>query len=156
MSNIHSVNFSVEVKKGCEKPLLSLLQSSVVGTDIMKHALERGADTVTVEDMLDAIFFEENVSDDFITDVFEKIAPYLNERTGRKSKWTEIRCDFFDEEEKYWLVDAWKTGDDNEEGEVIAKISEAGEVVYLDVEAEYDEYAKEVVEKTIHNGGDLS
>lgn len=56
MSNVHSVNFSVEVKKGCEKPLLSLLQSSVVGTDIMKHALERGADTVTVEDMLNAIF----------------------------------------------------------------------------------------------------
>lgn len=47
MSNVHSVNFSVEVKKGCEKPLLSLLQSSVVGTDIMKHALEKGADTVT-------------------------------------------------------------------------------------------------------------
>ena len=42
-------------------------------------------------------------------------------------------------------MDAWKTGDDNEEGEVIAKISEAGEVVYLDVEAEDDEYAKEVI-----------
>ena len=42
-------------------------------------------------------------------------------------------------------MDAWKTGDDNEEGEVIAKISEAGEVVYLDEEAKDDEYAKEVV-----------
>lgn len=75
----------------------------------------------------------------------KEIRKLLNERTGRKSKWTEIRCDFFDEEEKRWLVDAWKTGDDNEEGEVIAKISEAGEVVYLDVEAEDDEYAKEVI-----------
>lgn len=72
----------------------------------------------------------------------------------RESKWTEIRCDFFDEKGKCWLVDAWKTGDDNEEGEVIAKISEAGEVAFLDTEAENDEYAKEVIEKTI--GGNLS
>ena len=49
------------------------------------------------------------------------------------------------EEEKRWLVNAWKTGNDNEEGEVIAKISESGEVVYLDAEAEDDEYAKEVI-----------
>ena len=49
------------------------------------------------------------------------------------------------EEEKRWLVNAWETGNDNEEGEVIAKISESGEVVYLDAEAEDDEYAKEVI-----------
>ncbi|MCB5384135.1 hypothetical protein LIQ25_17065 [Blautia glucerasea] len=42
-------------------------------------------------------------------------------------------------------MNAWKTGNDNEEGEVIAKISESGEVVYLDAEAEDDEYAKEVI-----------
>lgn len=79
----------------------------------------------------------------------KEIIRLLNERTGRKSKWTEIRCDFFDEEEKYWLVDAWKTGNDNEEGEVIAKISESGEVVYLDAEAEDDEYAKEVISEKL-------
>lgn len=79
----------------------------------------------------------------------KEIRKLLNERTGKKSKWTEIRCDFFDEEEKYWLVDAWKTGDDNEEGEVIAKISEAGEVVYLDEEAKTDKYAQEVIEERI-------
>lgn len=28
----------------------------------------------------------------------KEIRKLLNERTGRKSKWTEIRCDFFDEE----------------------------------------------------------
>lgn len=79
----------------------------------------------------------------------KEIIRLLNERTGRKSKWTEIRCDFFDEEEKYWLVDAWKTGNDNEEGEVIAKISESGEVVYLDVEAKDDEYAKEMISEKL-------
>lgn len=75
----------------------------------------------------------------------KEIRKLLNERTGSKSKWTEIRCDSFDEEEKCWLVDAWKTGDDNEEGEVIAKISETGKVVYFDAEAKDDEYAKEVI-----------
>ena len=79
----------------------------------------------------------------------KEIRKLLNERTRRKSRWTEIRCDFFDEEEKYWFVDAWKTGNDNEEGEVIAKISESGEVVYLNTEAEDDEYAKEVIDEKL-------
>ena len=35
------------------------------------------------------------------------------------SKWSEIRCDFFDEEEEKYFVDAWKTDDGNEEGTVI-------------------------------------
>ena len=84
-----------------------------------------------------------------IHEMVKEIRKLLNERTGMKSKWTEIRCDFFDEEEKYWLVDAWKTGDDNEEGEVIAKISETGEVVYLDEEAKTDKYAQEVIKERI-------
>lgn len=84
-----------------------------------------------------------------IHEMIKEIRRLLNEKTGIKSKWTEIRCDFFDEEEQAWLVDAWKTGDDNEEGEVIAKISEAREVVYLDVEAEDDEYAKEVIDEKL-------
>ena len=46
-------------------------------------------------------------------------------------------------------MDAWKTGNDNEEGEVIAKISESGEVVYLDAEAEDDKYAKEVISEKL-------
>lgn len=46
-------------------------------------------------------------------------------------------------------MDAWKTGDDNEEGEAIAKISKSGEVVYLDTEAEDDEYAKEVISEKL-------
>lgn len=84
-----------------------------------------------------------------IHEMVKEIRKLLNERTGKKSKWAEIRCDFFDEEEKYWLVDAWKTGDDNEEGEVIAKISEAGDVVYLDEEAKTDKYVQEVIKERI-------
>ena len=37
----------------------------------------------------------------------KEIRKLLNERTGRKSKWTEIRCDFFDEEEN---TGSWMPG----------------------------------------------
>lgn len=62
------------------------------------------------------------------------------------SKWSEIRIDFFDEEEKKWFVDAWETDDDNEEGSVIAKIDlYTGTVEYLDADAKTDEYAQEEI-----------
>jgi FMN-dependent NADH-azoreductase len=69
------------------------------------------------------------------------------------SKWSEIRCDFYDEEEEKYFVDAWKTSNDNEEGEVIAKIDLANEAVeYLDNDAKYDEYAQEVIDEMLENG----
>lgn len=77
--------------------------------------------------------------------MIKEIRRLLNEKTGTRSKWTEIRCDFFDEEEQTWLVDAWQTGDDDEEGVVIAKITEDGNVTYLDDEAKEDKYAQEVI-----------
>lgn len=66
------------------------------------------------------------------------------------SKWSDIRCDFFDEEEKKYFVDAWRTDDDNEEGTVIAKLDLAdGTVEYLDEDAKTDEYAHEVIKEII-------
>ena len=63
------------------------------------------------------------------------------------SKWREIRCDFFNEEEEKYYVDAWKTGNDNEEGKVIAKIDLAnGTVEYL------DEDAQVVINEFLENG----
>lgn len=48
------------------------------------------------------------------------------------SKWKEIRCDFFDEEEEKYMVDAWKTDNDSEEGTVIAKLDLSdGTVEYI-------------------------
>ena len=64
------------------------------------------------------------------------------------SKWSDIRCDFFDEEEEKYFVDAWRTDDDNEEGTVIAKLDLAdGTVEYLDEDAKTDEYAQEVIKE---------
>ena len=69
------------------------------------------------------------------------------------SKWSDIRCDFFDEEEEKYFVDAWKTDDDNEEGTVIAKLDLANETVeYLDEDAKTDEYAQAVINEFLENG----
>lgn len=38
------------------------------------------------------------------------------------SKWKDIRCDFFNEEEEKYMVDAWKTHNDSEEGTVLSLI----------------------------------
>lgn len=72
------------------------------------------------------------------------------------SKWSEIRIDFFDEEEKKWFVDAWETDDDNEEGSVIAKIDlYTGTVEYLDANAKTDEYAQEEIREFLKDGESL-
>ncbi len=69
------------------------------------------------------------------------------------SKWTEIRSDYYDDIEEKQYVDAWLTDDENEEGEVIAKINLATkEVEYLDSDARYDEYAQEVISEVLENG----
>ena len=69
------------------------------------------------------------------------------------SKWSEIRCDFFDEEEEKYFMDAWETDGDNEEGTVIAKLDLANKTVeYLDEDAKTDEYAQEVIKEMLEEG----
>lgn len=64
------------------------------------------------------------------------------------SKWSEIRINFYDEEEQKWFVDAWQTDDDNEEGAVIAKIDLSTKTVeYLDEDAKTDAYAQEEIKE---------
>lgn len=40
-----------------------------------------------------------------------------------KHQFSEVRCDYFDDYDGVWCVDAWKTGDGDEEGTVVAKIN---------------------------------
>ena len=62
------------------------------------------------------------------------------------SKYNEIRINFFDEDEKKWFIDAWKTDDYCGKGSVIAKIDlYTGTVEYLDADAKTDEYAQEEI-----------
>lgn len=66
------------------------------------------------------------------------------------SRYKEIRNDFYDEEEKKYFIDAWRTGNDNEEGKVIAKVDPVTkEVEYLDEKARTDKYAQEVIAETL-------
>ena len=70
--------------------------------------------------------------------------------TQDASRWAEIRCDYMDEGDRFWSVDAWKTADDNEEGKVIAYIDDiTGRVIYIDPVARVDKYAQEVINEQI-------
>lgn len=69
------------------------------------------------------------------------------------SKWKEIKCDFFNEKEGKYMVDAWKTDNDSEEGTVIAKLDLADSTVeYIDEDAKTDVYAQAVIKKMLENG----
>ena len=67
-----------------------------------------------------------------------------------KRNWKEIRNDYVNKEENAIYIDAWKTGNDNEDGKVIAKIDcDTKEVTYLDEKAKTDEYAQEMIQEAI-------
>ena len=61
-------------------------------------------------------------------------------------KYAEVRCDYLDETNMFWSVDAWKTGDDNEAGQTVAYIDDiTGRVLYTDPDARTSELVHEVI-----------
>ena len=74
----------------------------------------------------------------------------LNEMAER-SPYSEIRIDFFDENDKMWSVDAWKTNNPNEEGQVLAKISEDGVVYWKNRFAKNSPIVNEYIDDFITN-----
>ena len=64
--------------------------------------------------------------------------------------YTEVRCDYLDEEEHYWCVDAWDSADDNAEGRVVAVIHDPdGDIFYCEPEARISPLAQEVIKEKI-------
>lgn len=62
--------------------------------------------------------------------------------------WSEIRNDF--EDDGYINIDAWVTGDDNEDGRVITKIHKViKQVEYIDLRTKTDKYAQEVIQESL-------
>ena len=62
--------------------------------------------------------------------------------------WEEIRCNYINEDDMFWRVDAWKYGE--EEGEIIAYIDDMTcRVIYCDPLARVDEQAQEVINETV-------
>jgi hypothetical protein len=66
------------------------------------------------------------------------------------SYWAEIRNDYLCEDDKFWRIDAWETGDDSEDGKVIAYVDDlTGRVLYVNPLAIVDDYAQEVIQETV-------
>ena len=65
--------------------------------------------------------------------------------------WSEIRCNYCDEETGFWCVDAWTGDDDAEEGKVIAFIDDwTARVIYVDPLARVDQYAQRIINAKLH------
>lgn len=65
-----------------------------------------------------------------------------------KTIYTEVRNEHQQENTVY--IDAWKTADENEEGETVAKVNlETKEVFYLNVVAEFDVKVQEAINKVL-------
>ena len=63
--------------------------------------------------------------------------------------YAEVRCTT-ENTEGFWMVDAYKTDDDNEIGEVIAAIhSKSGDVFYVDNLARRSPLAQEVIQEKV-------
>lgn len=84
--------------------------------------------------------YEKN-EEELFSDLIQKIRKLLN----KTSYWAEIQCDYFDEEDQVWVVDAWKTEKEDEEGIAVAKITKDGTVTYLDERAKTDAYVQDVI-----------
>lgn len=78
----------------------------------------------------------------------ERWKEFDNNVSKTKSNWSEIHDDF--EDEGFIHIDAWTTSDDDEVGNVIAKINVlTKDVIYLDERASTDEFAQEVIQERL-------
>ena len=68
---------------------------------------------------------------------------------NEKDYWSEVRCTY-NNEEGFWCVDAYKTDDPDEQGEVIAAIHEtSGDVYYVNQLARHSALAQEVIKAKV-------
>ncbi len=63
--------------------------------------------------------------------------------------WAEIKTDYTEEATGITHVDAWVTGDENEDGRTIATIDDKGFTTYIDERAKKDEIAQEEIQDAI-------
>lgn len=50
-------------------------------------------------------------------------------------KYVCVEINYFDEEQNFWCVDAWRTDDENEEGKVVGVIHPSGDYYIFDYDA---------------------
>ena len=62
----------------------------------------------------------------------------------------EVKCDYIDETDDFWRVDAWKTDNDEEEGHVVAFIDDlTARVLYNGPDAMVCQNCKDVIAEKI-------
>lgn len=66
-----------------------------------------------------------------------------------KTEFAEVRCNYFNEDFNCWTVDAWKTDDGDEEGEVVAYIYPNTKEVKIVAKCLEDEYVLEVIKEKL-------
>ena len=108
--------------------------------------LQTGGGTVQYDTPEEHGQYEKNEGGLF-SDLTQKIRKLLN----KTSYWAEIQCDYFDEEDQVWVVDAWKTEKEDEENIAVAKIAKNGAVTYLDERAKTDAYVQDVIRMHLAN-----
>lgn len=65
--------------------------------------------------------------------------------------YAEVRSNFYDEEDKCIVIDAWKTSNPDEEGLAVAKIYDNGNVDYLYPDSRYDKIVQEEIKSVVAN-----
>lgn len=106
--------------------------------------------------------YKKNIpEEDIIREIFEVLDEFKTESPDEyayceailresDSYWNEIRCTYLNEENMFWSVDAWTSGDDSEECTVIAYIDDiTGRIIYNDPVARIDTYAQEVIQNKL-------
>lgn len=62
----------------------------------------------------------------------------------------EVKCDYIDETDDFWRVDAWKTDNDEEEGRVVAFIDDlTARVLYNGPDAMICQNCKDVIAEKV-------
>ncbi len=71
----------------------------------------------------------------------------MRDENGNWLDYAEVKNDYLDETDGFWRIDAWETGDYDEEGKVVAYVHDAsGDAVITEPLARLSEKVKEAIE----------
>ena len=62
-----------------------------------------------------------------------------------KKIYSDVKCDFHDDDAHFTTIDAWKSDDDMEEGKVVAVVHDSGDVWYIETDARIDEEVEKAI-----------
>ena len=65
--------------------------------------------------------------------------------------YAEVRSDYYDDFKGATCIDAWKTTDDNEEGEVVAYVYDNGEVEWRNPQARNSKLVQDEIRKVLND-----